>query len=362
MEGRLKDGERSYYRRVEGILEGGEEEEDVFLRNVVDQVLSDGALRVCCDKKASRVLERMLHHPALKGEDVLRLAGALGESYHQLAVHRCGSHVAEALVKVAASNLSEPSGLEAVLLSMCSTVRGRLSELIVHPYGSHVVSCLMQALAGLELGEGASRSTYSRQFREAKMPQVTGGGRRRNVAPRDSHLRLLDRFGKRVSKLAELAELLVHENASPVLQVLLRLLAQRCPPRGQKLIRRILRCPNVLLAPADEHSIPAMFTNVVGSHLMQCVIGLASPQLCQHIFDTCFKERAMTFALHPVANYPLQQLIASVRPEEVSAHGHTRTCSLVLPPSVPGHLTDGGPETSGGHSVRGSQWSSRQTG
>ncbi len=323
--GRLEEGERDYYRRVEGMLEGEDEEEEVFLRNVVDQVLSDGPLRVCCDKVASRVVEQILHSPTLKGEELLRLTNTLTENYCMLAMDRCGSHVAESVVKVVANNLGESSIREPILLSLCSTLRERLSELIVHPYGSHVVSSLLQVLAGIQLGEDTCRSRYSREFRKAKMGQGVGGrngGAQRKVAVPESHLKLLDRFGKRVSKLPELAELLVHESASPVLQVLLKLLRQRLPSRGEKLIRKILRCPDLLVAPTEDKSPPAIFRDVVGSHLMQCVFEVASPQLHQHIYDTCFGHNVMTFALHPIANYPLQQLIATASPEQVCMYVH----------------------------------------
>lgn len=334
MEGRLKEEERSYYRRVEGILQGGEGEEEVFLPNVVDQVLSDNAVRVCCDKEASRVVEQVIYHSELKGRELLRLTGALTENYRKLALHRCGSHVAESLAKVVASNLTECDGLEPLLLSVCATLQEHLSEFIVHPYGSHVLSCLLQALAGVDLGEDASRSRYSREFRKAKMHGVKAGRGGRKVASVDSNLKLLDGFGRRVSKLPELSEVIVHECGSPVLQVLLRVLTQQVPARGEKLIKKILRCSDLLTVPQEEGALPAIFTDTVGSHLMQCVIELASPRLQQNIFDNCFKKRAMTFALHPVANYLLQQLIASASPDQVQRRPLSSPCRLI-PPSLP---------------------------
>ena len=64
-------------------------------------------------------------------------------------------------------------------------------------------------------------------------------------------------------------------------------------------------------ASVDDYELPAVFVDSVGSHLMECVIEVATPELRQHILDSCFRGRVMTFALHPVANYPLQHLISA---------------------------------------------------
>ncbi len=44
---------------------------------------------------------------------------------------------------------------------------------------------------------------------------------------------------------------------------------------------------------------------------------LAPADLQQMIFDTCFKDQVVAFALHPVANFPLQQLISTASSELV---------------------------------------------
>ena len=67
-----------------------------------------------------------------------------------------------------------------------------------------------------------------------------------------------------------------------------------------------------------DYELPSVFMDSIGSHLMECMIEVATPKLQQYIFDSCFQGRVMTFALHPVANYPLQQLISSATHEQVS--------------------------------------------
>lgn len=128
----------------------------------------------------------------------------------------------------------------------------------------------------------------------------------------------LQAIGKAVGRLKNLPELVTHTHASLVLQVMLRVLAQRLPVRGSKLVRKILQCPGVQCAQSEgEGALPEMFTDIVGSRLMETLIDVVSPELHQHLCDSVFKHRVMAFALHPVANYPLQHFIASADSEQV---------------------------------------------
>lgn len=133
-------------------------------------------------------------------------------------------------------------------------------------------------------------------------------------------LKQLDGIAKRICKLESFSDLLTHQCACPVLQVVLRVLSQHIPDRANKLTRKIIKCSTVFKkkGEADDSEFPSMFTDSVGSHLMECMIEVAPPELRQLIYDSCFKSRMMNFALHPVANYPLQQLISSATPEQVS--------------------------------------------
>ena len=341
---RLDDGSKSYYKRVEGFLDGeehGEEDDNqLFLENVVKQIISDDAKRVCCDKDGSRAVERLLQHQATDLATVQKLVEVLSAHCNKLAVDRCGSHVMEALLKAAATQLSpavsmqsssddddpdkEFQSLQEGFLSMCAAFRDSLHDFIMQPYASHVLSSLVQVLAGVYFTDHASRSRSSKEFRKAKMAEDSthrGVLRIDKVMQTPSvFLKQLDRVAKRVCKLENFSDLVTHQCACPVLQCMLRVLTQQIPDRANKLIRKIIKCSMVFREQASigDSELPSVFMDSVGSHLMECVIEMSTPELQQHIFDSCFRGRVMTFALHPVANYPLQQLISSAAPEQVS--------------------------------------------
>ena len=338
---RLDDGSKSYYKRVESFLDGEEHEEGdethLFLENVVKQIISDDARRVCCDKDGSRAVERLLQHKTADLSTVHKLLEVLSAHCSELAVNRCGSHVMEALMKAVANQLSSLlsvsgqtdseiallSSLEEGFVSMCVVMRDNVQEFIVQPYASHVLSSLVQVLGGVYFTDHVSRSRSSKEFRKAKMAEdCTHRGVLRidKVVPTsDALLKLLDGVSKRICKIESFGDLLTHHCASPVVQTLLRVLTQRISSRASKLMKKIIKCSTVLSKDIANPDMPSIFTDSVGSHLIECMIEVAPAEMQTHIFDSCFRGRAMTFALHPVANYPLQQLISSATPEQVSA-------------------------------------------
>ena len=343
---RLDDGSKSYYKRVESFLDSEEHEREddnqLFLENVVKQIISDDAKRVCCDKDGSRAVERLLQHQTTDLATVQKLVEVLSVHCSELAVDRCGSHVMESLLKTAATQLSSATmqgssdddhnkdlqSLQEGFLSMCAALCDRVHDFIVQPYASHVLSSLVQVLAGVYFTDHASRSRSSKEFRKAKMAEDSthrGVLRIDKVMQTPSvFLKQLDSIAKRVCKLDNFGNLVTHQCACPMLQCMLRVLTQQIPERANKLVRKIIKCSMVFQEQDEEKAsngdseLPSVFMDSVGSHLMECMIEVATPELQQHIFDSSFRGRLMTFALHPVANYPLQHLISSATPEQVS--------------------------------------------
>lgn len=335
---RLDEGAKNYYRRVEEALEsGGDGEEVLFLRNVVDQVISDGLRLVSCDKDGSRALERLVQHFSMNNESLLKLLRAAEADFFKLCVNRCGSHVVQSLLQASSHALSrsnqdpEQEQLLELFLSLTKVLEEKVSDCVSHPYASHVMSGLIQELGGVRLSDQKGRSRYSREFRKVKMAGVSArksGAAVQNVP--DSFLKRLESIAKKVCKLKELGELLTHQNGSPVIQCLLRVVCQRLPVRGEKLIKKLLKLSRVLGGGTDEgSSLPELFMDQVGSHVTEAMICVAPPHLHQLIFTTCFKGHVMPSALHPTANFPLQHLIAAADPALVSA---ARSSFLALLP------------------------------
>lgn len=318
---RLDEGSKSYYKRVEGFLDGEEEGDgDIFLKNVVDQVIVDGVRLVSCDKDGSRALERLLQHHSVDCHSIKKLMKAVEPDFFKICVNRCGSHVTQGLLRVGHTLLTEQpddTRLLELFSSFTSTVLEKISDYIRHPYACHVLGAFVQDLGGVCLGDRVGRSRYSQEFRKAKMVGVDVK-RASSITVPEWSLKSLDRIARKVCKMADLKELLIHQNASPVLQCLLRVLTLRLPERGEKLTKKILKLSSVLGAVGGV--LPGMFTDLVGSHLMEAMIETGSHDMLQLILSTCFKGRVMMSALHPVANYPLQHLITAIEPTLVSAY------------------------------------------
>lgn len=319
---RLGEGAKSYYKRVEGFLDGEEEREEngnIFLKNVVDQVISDGVRLVSCDKDGSRALERLLQHFSVDQNSIKNLTIAVGKDFFKLCVNRCGSHVMQTLLLVTSHALSAQEGdgeLLQLFLSFVSTMEEKLSDYFHHPYASHVLGGMLQYLGGVSLGEQVGRSRYSQEFRKAKM---VGMGVKKSawVVP-EACVKSLGSIARKVGKMASLKELLTHQNGSPVLQCLLRVLAHKIPAKAEKLTKKIIKLSEVLSGGGEGSSLPDMFTDLIGSHLMETMIETANTDTQQLIFNSCFKGRVMMSALHPVANFPLQHMIAAAPNHVVS--------------------------------------------
>ena len=223
----------------------GEDDNQLFLENVVKQIISDDAKQVCCDKDGSRAMERLLQHQTTDLATVQKLVEVLSVHCSELAVDRCGSHVMEWLLKAAATQLSSATmqgssdddhinkdlqSLQEGFLSMCAALRDRVHDFIVQPYASHVLSSLVQVLAGVYFTDHASRSRSSKEFRKAKMAEDSthrGMLRIDKVMQTPSvFLKQLDSITKRVCKLENFGDLVTHQCASPVLQCMLRVLTQ----------------------------------------------------------------------------------------------------------------------------------------
>jgi len=322
---RLDPGTKIYYQRIESILE---EENDrgrasVYLKNVIDQVITDGTRLVSCDKDGSKALEMLLRHQAADSHSLKKIVKAVKQDFFKVCVNRCGSHVMQALLESvgnsicqSATSLSPDSSFDCELVSLFSELVGVVQEKLLdcmkHPYASHVLGSVLQVLGGVRLPEKLGRSRYSLDFRTAKMGNIKSAESTQvHVIPTQFES-LFDQFFKSIVKLEDLKELMVHQNGSPVIQTLVRVLAKCQPVKVKRIIKKIVKLSGVIRKSGESTQvIPDVFTDLVGSHLMETVLQLAPEDLQQLIFDTCFSSHVVTCALHPVANFPLQQLISA---------------------------------------------------
>ena len=314
---RLGDAEKRYYGRVADLLKDRDEEEETdstFNENVLRQIQSDGVVRVFCDKDGSRAVERLLQTSDCNVTFLRSLWEPIMADFDSVAKDRCGSHPMEALLKAVGRQLSGGSSdcenLEMLFLQVFEDIKASLGGLLTHRYASHVVCAAVQVVSGVYVAERLTRSRYSQEFRKAKLEdrmQQTGAVLERSVAVTQMFMTTLNKLGRWVCKLENFHLLLVDVCASPVLQVLLRVLVERHPKRGNKMMRKVIESIEHSLAESDEKDknvLPRVFTCTVGSHLIGVLLELAAADLHQWIWESCFKERVLTSALHPVATTP----------------------------------------------------------
>ena len=330
MTDRLGDVEKRYYVRVVDLLKDRDKEEEAdrtFAENLLQQMQADGVSKVFCDKDGSRAVERLLQTSERDAAFLQSLLEPVVNSFHSVARDRCGSHPMEALLKAVGRQITSgrsTESLESSFLQVFEGLKPILSDLLSHRYASHVMCAAIQAVSGVYIAENLTRSRYSQEFRKAKFEderqQQSGAVLERSVAVPQTFTAVLNKVGKWVCKLENLPQLLVDACASPVLQVLLRVLKERLPKRGNKLIRKVIKSVKLSLGDldkTDDCALPGVFTSAVGSHLMGVLLELAEADLHQWIWETCFEGKSFSFALHPIANYPLQQFMAIASPEQV---------------------------------------------
>ena len=327
---RLGDAEKRYYGRIVDLLNDRDEQKEAdstFTRNVLEQIQTDGVLRVFCDKDGSRAVERLLQVCECDASFLEDLLQPVVSDFRRVAENRCGSHSTEALLKAVGRQIhgrtsgGDDKNLETLFLQVFDDLKSSLEDLLTHPYASHVVCTAVQVLSGVYVAERLTRSRYSREFRKAKLEEEnqpqTGAVVERCVSVPETFTRALNRLGRSICKLEKFPALLVDVQASPVLQVLLRVLTERLPKRGTKMVQRVVRSIEEGLTDCGGEELSEVFTCSIGSHLVGVLLELATADLHQWIWETCFQGKVLSFAVHPIANYPLQQFISVSDPAQV---------------------------------------------
>ena len=335
----ISQDQLQYYARIESVIESddffeSEEDSNVFVRNVLKQILDDGVLRVFSSKKASKIIENVLQQFSVPSTVYQELTQAVCQDFLALSTNRCASHVVQTWLtnalnpacqhewqsEVKTTSTQQDSFANNSMDLLCSTVKGNVETYLCDQYASHVFRTLLQLLSGVTLCEQVNRSKYSYEYRKSMMHKGVEYSRGRHNVIQDVRptsplfLKLLKRLARAVMKLGQFSDLLTHSNACPVLQILLVALVEKLPKKGLKFCHRIIDIAGIendKLLSADEAVIPILFTDPVGSHIMEVLIEVCSADVHQMIYDSCFRHHIMLFALHPVANYALQQLIAT---------------------------------------------------
>ncbi|XP_049453894.1 nucleolar protein 9 [Epinephelus fuscoguttatus] len=309
-----------YFRRVgERLGEGFEdnEEREMFVENVLTEVKGKAAV-VAMDRTGSITLQRLL--PLCSSDQVAEvlaeLGGESGLEFKVVSCDRCGGHVVESAVRqiskwMESSQKESPNNeeeeeescgvLEAQVLSLNQVVRDNSAEFIKHVHGSHVVRTLLHVLAGCL---GPPRT------------ETRPGAKDRNVAPQLTDFEIPTSFWYELKSLTE--TLMDNVNlsvtdavASAVFQTMLTVCHRKRPKLCKQLLKRIMEYLTSRNAAPGVSPLLVFLKDQASSHLIETIIQLSHKALLRDLYKNHLKGQLVDLALHSIANFPIQRLIAA---------------------------------------------------
>ncbi|XDV28345.1 hypothetical protein PO909_031679 [Leuciscus waleckii] len=316
---RLDGGTVSYFRRVSDRLKEGftdEEDKGVFVENVLSEVKGK-ALLVATDMTGSLVLEGLLAlaSPAQVAEVLEELGGETGSEFTAVACDQCGGHVMESAVRQAHRWTEESSDvtgdeeehcgmLEAQVQRVSAVVRENLLAFAQDPYGSHLLRTLMQVLSGCLTREPAGAQKAKKDKRcevelvDFEIP-TSFWWELKHLADR-----LMENINVFVSNLT----------ACAALQTLLTVCHRKRPKLCNKLSKSIMGYLTSLSSAPGVSPLLVFMKDPSGSHLLQKIFKISQKALLRDVYRNHLRSHLMPLALHPIANFPIQSLIAASAP------------------------------------------------
>ncbi|XP_015776998.1 PREDICTED: nucleolar protein 9-like [Acropora digitifera] len=327
-----------YFERVENVINDDdfedEESRELFVENVFSQI-ENNEIKLFCDRTISRTMEKLsLYFSDIQVRKILQ---NIEEHYSKVAMDKCGSHVLQTLVCVIPKAIrSERSyqrkvseedknvkGTEELFLSLCSRLQEDFSKLADHVNGSHVVRAVIEVLGGVKLSDQVIRSRASYFVKPTE-----------TVAIPESFSPILKHFTEMVITM-DLQKLVLHPVSNPLLQTLLLVLHTKNQSLCKKLCKAVMSQIDMFSSKVEESSaqkrpkndaaeenqgneeesnyrVPILFSNEISSYMIEKILLVVSPKLWQKIYDSYFESHLPQLGQHPVANFVVQYLMASI--------------------------------------------------
>ncbi|KAK7159932.1 hypothetical protein R3I94_006078 [Phoxinus phoxinus] len=320
---RLDGGTVSYFRRVSDRLKEGfadEEDRGVFVENVLSEVKGKAAL-VAMDMTGSLVLEGLLAlaSPAQVAEVLEELGGETGSEFTAVACNQCGGHVMESAVRqahrwteetpdVTGAREEEHCGmLEAQVQRVSGVVRENMVAFAQDPYGSHLLRTLMHVLGGCVTRDtpGAQKAKKDKRCE----PELVDFEIPTSFWWELKHLadHLMENINVFVSNLT----------ACAALQTLLAVCHRKRPKLCKKLNKSIMGYLTSLSSAPGVSPLLVFMKDQSGSHLLQKIFQFSQKALLRDVYRNHLRSHLMPLALHPIANFPIQSLIAAATPHKL---------------------------------------------
>jgi len=353
-----------YFKRVEDVINeddfDDEESRNLFVENVFTQVQSN-EIKLFCDQIISRTMEKLVLY--LSDTQIRKVLNNIGEHFSKIAMDKFGSHVLQTLVciipKAIRSERSkvreitqedkELKSAEELFLGLCDCLKENLAELVNHIYGSHVVRAAFEVLGGVKVSDNVVRSRSSRQSRQRsshseekkpfiKLSQVGNAFGSSTLKPMEtvavpeSFPPVLKQFTKIIIKM-ELQKVVLHPVSNPLLQTLLLVLHKKDQSLCMKLCKAVMsqidmfsnkskriKGPRKSKGGDEDQSeteesnyrVPVLLSNEISSHMIEKILHVVTPELWQEIYNSYFNTHVPQLAQHPIANFIVQHLMASV--------------------------------------------------
>ncbi|KAG0228204.1 Nucleolar protein 9 [Actinomortierella wolfii] len=339
---------QQYFKGVERTLDEAAfetaEDQQLFLENVFTEVQGK-ELVLATDHSCSLILEKLLR---VSNDFQLRVFfDKLNGNFLKLFTHRFASHVCQTLIILCADVVerevrSKESGTstesdapagdgvllsaEDLILNMCRQTQDEFTALISDPFASHVLRVIIHVLAGRAVDDGSSksivRSKKSAKYNDANNSKVGPGTSQRptRLVPPQFKEMLHSITESMTSGLSAtiVRSLAVHQIANPVLQLLLEVQAKDDIAGKDALVDKLLMDITQDEQPGQKNDdrdayVETLLRDQVGSHLLETIVRIASPDLFQKFYTTYFRGRLSKLSFHPIANYVIQQFFVSVK-------------------------------------------------
>jgi hypothetical protein len=314
----------TYFKEVEHLLDNpGEEDLDqqLLLQNIYDEMKAHEA-SLASDKKGSQIMEKILSRSTPK--QIRSFFSGFKGYFAFLATNRYSSHVLQRIMGLAGQLIQdEMSGVgadakdsdneeeedESEVLGMRELISACFDELMAGVEwvwlmqdisGSHVLRSLVCILSGRKLV--ADKRGKKAKHKE---PEKHGSGDTVYNVP-DEFANMLstvvsDLMGSSSEKLLEFS---CDSNASPLLQMLLRLNKHK-PAKMEPFVKQLLNWDDKT---ASVEAVWNLSAEQTGSHVIEAVLECGDDTFVEELYQRCLNGHLVEYAAHPVSNYVVQQL------------------------------------------------------
>ncbi|MBN3304439.1 NOP9 protein, partial [Amia calva] len=293
---------------------------DMFVENVLSEIKGRAAI-VATDMIGSVTLQKLLPlaSPAQVGGVLAELGGDSGAEFAAVSCDRCGAHVLESALRQAhrltgdggkaedQEAASEAEGaaqggcevLEEQLLLLSNAVMDRLTEVARDTHGTFVARRIAMTLAG---SLGHSDRKTGQQPRDSNPEPM-------DFDPPPSFSAVLERLADCLLEQSSL--FLTHSLASPVLQAVLNATHKKCPALCQRLTQGMMQYLTTLGAAPGTSPLLVFLKDQTSSRLLETLITVSQKSQLRDLYKNHFRGHLVTLALHPIANFPVQRLVAA---------------------------------------------------